>query len=216
MGGGLYLDGATTLTSVEISENNAKYGGGITFSGGNNRRIGNINAGTVLTNNNANLYGGGIYMAQGVLNINNAEIYGNTIEELDGLSAPSHSDVFSIQKGQMYINGGNFDGSIYKADSATIYLKSALLKYNEESNIYIDFVNDGNDKTLFTGSNYQITSDDLNTLNLIDSSSGELNLNSESSGNSVIFSPQTLTVAYARAQRRPPLVSLLEENDEQN
>ena len=216
MGGGLYLDGATTLTSVEISENNAKYGGGITFSGGNNRRIGNINAGTVLTNNNANLYGGGLYMAQGVLNINNAEIYGNTIEELDGLSAPSHSDVFSIQKGQIYINGGKFDGSIYKADSATIYLKSALLKYNEESNIYIDFVNDGNDKTLFTGSNYQITSDDLNTLNLIDSSSGELNLNSESSGNSVIFSPQTLTVAYARAQLRPPLVSLLEENDEQN
>ena len=69
--------------------------------------------------------------------------------------------------------------------------------------IYIDFVNDGNDKTLFTGSNYQITSDDLNALNLIDSSSGELNLNSESSGNSVIFSPQTLTVAYARAHRRP-------------
>ena len=216
MGGGLYLDGATTLTSVEISENNAKYGGGIAFSGGNNRRIGNINAGTIVTNNNANLYGGGLYMAQGVLNINSAEIYGNTIDELDGLSAPSHSDVFSIQKGQMYINGGKFNGSIYKADSATIYLKSALLKYSDESNIYIDFVNDGNDKTLFTGSNYQITSDDLNTLNLIDSSSGELNLNSESSGNSVIFSPQTLTVAYARAQRRPPLVSLLEENDEQN
>ena len=114
----------------------------------------------------------------------------------------------------MYINGGKFDGSIYKADSATIYLKSALLKYNDESNIYIDFVNDGNDQTLFNGSNYQITSDDLNTLNLIDSSSGELNINSESSGNPVISSPQTLTVAYARAQRRPPLMSLLEENDE--
>ena len=214
MGGGLFLDGATTLTSVEIYDNNANYGGGITFSGGNNRRIGNINAGTVITNNNANYYGGGLYMAQGILNINSAEIYGNKIDELDGLYAPSHSDVFLIQKGEMYINGGKFDGSIYKADTATIYLKSALLKYNDESNIYIDFVNDGNDKTLFTGNNYIITSDDLNNLNLIDSSSGELVLSSESSGNSVIFSPQTLTVAYARTQPKPSLISLLEEKDE--
>ena len=215
MGGGLFLDGATTLTSVEIYDNNANYGGGITFSGGNNRRIGNINAGTVITNNNANYYGGGLYMAQGILNINSAAIYGNKIDELDGLYAPSHSDVFLIQKGEMYINGGKFDGSVYKADTATIYLKSALLKYNDESNIYIDFVNDGNDKTLFTGNNYIITSDDLNNLNLIDSSSGELVLSSESSGNSVIFSPQTLTVAYARTQPKPSLISLLEEKDEQ-
>ena len=82
--------------------------------------------------------------------------------------------------------------------------------------IYIDFVNNGNDKTLFTVSNYPITSDDLNILNLIDSSSGELNFNSESSGNSVIFSSQTLAVAYDRAQHRPSLASLLEEKDEQN
>ena len=200
MGGGLYLDGATTLTSVEISGNNANYGGGITFSGGNSRRIATISTGTVITNNNANIYGGGLYIVKGVININGAEIFSNKINELDGLTATNHSDVFLIESGQLYINAAKFEGSIFRSNSAIIYLKSALLKYTEESNIYIDFVNDGNDKILLTGSNYAISSEDLENLSLIDPNSGVLALSSESSGNSLTFSPEILTVSYARAQ----------------
>ena len=37
LGGGLYIDGASTLTSVEISGNNANYGAGIAFSGENSK-----------------------------------------------------------------------------------------------------------------------------------------------------------------------------------
>ena len=212
MGGGLYLDGATTLTSVEISGNEANYGAGIAFSGGNTRRIVTISTGTLIINNNAFIYGGGLYVLKGVININDAEMYANTINGLEGLSATSHSDILYISSGQMYINAAKFEGSIFKSDSATIYLKSALLKYSDESNIYLDFSNDGSDKTLLTGSSYAITSDDLDNISLIDSSSGSLSLSSESAGNSVTFSPEVLTVAYARAQSI--FSSILDEKDE--
>jgi len=115
-----------------------------------------------------------LYVLKGVININDAEMYANTINGLEGLSATSHSDILYISSGQMYINAAKFEGSIFKSDSATIYLKSALLKYSDESNIYLDFSNDGSDKTLLTGSSYAITSDDLDNISLIDSSSGSL------------------------------------------
>ena len=50
LGGGLYIDGATTLTSVEISGNNGNYGAGIAFSGENSKRTLTINTGTIITN----------------------------------------------------------------------------------------------------------------------------------------------------------------------
>jgi hypothetical protein len=48
----------------------------------------------------------------------------------------------------MYIKRAKLSGCIFKSDSSIIYLKSALTKYSDESKIYIDFINNGNDKTL--------------------------------------------------------------------
>ena len=216
IGGGLYLDGYSTLTNVEISNNKANYGAGIGFSGGNNRRIVTIGTGTTIFNNDANIYGGGLYMAKGVLNINDASIYNNKINGLDGLTATNHSDIFLIENGLMYINGAKLSGSIFKADSATIYLKSSLVKYSDDSNIYIDFINDGNDKTIFTGSNYAIISDDIDNINLIDSNLGTFSLSSESSGNTMVFSPQEITVSFCMSvpENEPAYLSLLEEKEE--
>ena len=215
LGGGLYLDGATTLTSVEISNNNANYGAGIAFSGGNNKRVVNINTGTKISNNNANYYGGGLYMQMGDLNMNGGEIYNNKINKLNGLSASNHSDLFLIENGQIYINNVKLSGSIFKSDSSNIYLKSNLIKYNDESNIYLDFLNNGNNKTLLTGSNYEINTDDLNNINLIDSNLGSLALDSELNGNSIIFYPKILTVSFSIFESKKSFLSLLEEYDEE-
>ena len=154
-------------------------------------------------------------MLKGILNMNDADIYNNKINEFDGLSASNHSDIFLIENGQIYINSAKLDGCIFKSDSSNIYLKSSLTKYSDESKIYIDFINNGNDKTLLTGSNYAITSDDLNNINLIDSDSGSLDLNLESNGNSIIFSPQILTVSFLMSEPKQSFLSLLEENDEE-
>ena len=215
LGGGLFLDGATTLTSVEISENNANYGGGIAFSGDNDRRVVNINKGTIINNNNANYFGGGLYMKRGILNLNEAEIYNNKIDKLDGLSASNHSDIFLIENGQLYINSAKLDGCIFKSDSSNIYLKSNFLKYSDESNVYIDFLNNGENKTLLTGNNYAITSDDLNNIKLIDLKLGTLSLNLESNGNSIIFSPRILTISFPIFESKQSFLSLLEENNEE-
>ena len=215
-GGGLYLDGFSTLTDSEISGNSANYGGGITFSGGNNRRIGNINSGTIIRNNNANYYGGGLFMEMGILNLNSAEIYDNKIGKLDGFVSTNHSDIFLMLNGEMYINGAKFHGCIFKSDSAKIYLNSQFFKYKEDSNIYIDFVNDGNDKSLLTGKNYLITSDDLNLLNLIDSNEGTLSLSSDSIGNSVKFAPKLLNISFGFSGTKYLFTSFLEEDDKNN
>ena len=114
MGGGLYIDGTGSLTSVEISNNEAKFGGGLTFSAGNNARKLTVEQGTIIKDNNAYLYGGGIYMVKGNFNLNGAEIYDNKINNTKGLSASNYSDALFIENGEININGAKFSGSIFK------------------------------------------------------------------------------------------------------
>ena len=209
-GGGLYIDGATTINSVTISENSANYGGGISYSGGNFKRILTINSGTIINKNNANHIGGALYMIQGTLNINDAVIYNNNIG-----STSNYSDILYIQNGEININGGKFSGSLFKSDSASIYLKSSLLKYNDESKICIDFINNGYNKTLLIGRSYAITSKDLDTINLLDSNEGSLSLSSQETGNSLIFSPTILTISFNTIQSISSFISLLGEEEQE-
>ena len=216
-GGGLFLDGFTTLNSVKIIDNIANYGAGIAYSGGNNRRIVTINNGTIIKGNNAIHFGGGLYVIQGTLNILDSEIYNNKINENEGLLTSNHSDLFLVQNGVININGAKMSGCIFKSDSALIYLKSALLKYNDndESKIYIDFINNGYNKTLFSGSNYIITSNDLNNVNLIDSNEGILSLNDFGESNSLIFTPNILSISFNLMKISSSfLVSLLLDKDD--
>ena len=74
----------------------------------------------------------------------------------------------------------------------TIYLRSALLKYSENSKIYIDFPNNGISKNIILPSSYTITSDDLNSISLIDINSGTLELSS----NNIIFTPKILNIKF--------------------
>ena len=214
MGGGLYIDGATTLTLVEIIDNDAKIGGGITFAGANNARVLNVESGTIITNNNANLYGGGIFIQRGISNLNGGEIYDNKIKNLNGLNISNHSEILLIENGEININGCKFDGSIFKSSSSLIKLKSGLLKYKEDSRIYIDFVNNGYNKTLLTGNNYCITTEDLYNINLIDSNSGNFELSSlDQKGNSLLFIPKLLSISFNTQQSQKLLISLIEENE---
>ena len=215
MGGGLFIDGWTSLTSVEISENNAKIGGGITFSGENNNRILFVESGTTITNNNAELYGGGIYMQRGIFNLNGGEIYNNKINNINGLSATNNSDSLFLENGNIFIDKAKFDGSIFKSDSANIKLKSPILKYKDNSKIYIDFVNNGYNKTLLSGENYCITSEDLTKLNLIDSKVGNLELNIlDQTGNSLLFIPKILSVSFI-SHKNLSFISFIEEDEEE-
>ena len=196
MGGGLYIDGTGSLTSVEISNNEANFGGGLTFSAGNNARKLTVEQGTIIKDNNAYLYGGGIYMVKGNFNLNGAEIYDNKINNTEGLSASNYSDVLFIENGEINIDGAKFSGNIFKSNSATIKLKSKLLKYNDDAKIYIDFTNNGHNRTLFIGNNYCITSEDLSNINLIDSNAGTFELTSEEKGNSLLFIPKILSISF--------------------
>ena len=214
MGGGLYIDGTGSLTSVEISNNEANFGGGLTFSAGNNARKLTVEQGTIIKDNNAYLYGGGIYMVKGNFNLNGAEIYDNKINNTEGLSASNYSDVLFIENGEINIDGAKLSGNIFKSNSATIKLKSKLLKYNDDAKIYIDFTNNGHNRTLFTGNNYCITSEDLSNINLIDSNAGTFELTSEEKGNSLLFIPKILSISFNTLKTQTSLISLLEESEE--
>ena len=207
MGGGLYIDGRTTLDSVEISGNNANIGGGMAFSGENNNRFLNIESGTIITNNNANKYGGGIYMGRGIFYLNEGDIYNNKINNINGLSASNYSDILLIENGQMFIDKVRLKGSIFKSDLSSIKLKSTILQYEENSKIYLDFINNGNNKTILTGENYIITSDDLNKLNIINTNAGKLELNS----NSVLFIPKLFSVSFNHI-KKTSFISFIEED----
>ena len=189
MGGGLYIDGFTSLIKVEISENKANIGAGISYLGGNNKRTLNMEVNTNIYNNNALKYAGGIYVKGGIANLNGGNIFENTINKQNGESS---SDLFYIENGVVNINSVKISGSIYKADLGTIYLRSALLKYNEKSNIYIDFPNNGISKNIILPSSYTITSDDLNLISLFDINIGILELSS----NNIIFSPKILNIKF--------------------
>jgi len=214
MGGGLYFDGTGSLTSVEISNNEANFGGGLTFSAGNNARILTLEQETIIKDNNAYLYGGGIYMVKGSFNLNGAEIYDNEINGIKGLSVSNYSDILFIENGEINIDAAKFSGSIFKSNSATIKLKSKLLKYNDDDKIYIDFTNNGHNRTLFTGNNYCITSEDLSNVNLIDSNAGTFELTSDEKGNSLLFIPKILSISFNTLKTQTTLISLLEESEE--
>ena len=214
MGGGLYFDGTGSLTSVEISNNEANFGGGLTFSAGNNARILTLEQETIIKDNNAYLYGGGIYMVKGSFNLNGAEIYDNEINGTKGLSVSNYSDILFIENGEINIDAAKFSGSIFKSNSATIKLKSKLLKYNDDDKIYIDFTNNGHNRTLFTGNNYCITSEDLSNVNLIDSNAGTFELTSDEKGNSLLFIPKILSISFNTLKTQTTLISLLEESEE--
>ena len=90
------------------------------------------------------------------------------------------------------INSVKISGSIYKADLGTIYLRSAILKYSENSKIYIDFPNNGISKNIILPSSYTVTSEDINSISLIDINSGTLELSS----NNIIFTPKILNIKF--------------------
>ena len=100
MGGGLYIDGLTYLNDVIINENNANIGGGIAYIGGNDKRGLNIEVGTVIKNNAAFKYAGGIYVKNGIMNLNGGEIYDNTIKEEEKLTK-INSELFYIENGKI-------------------------------------------------------------------------------------------------------------------
>ena len=210
MGGGLYIDGKTKLTSVEISGNNANIGGGMAFSGEYDSRSLTIESGTIFTNNNAYSYGGGIYMKKGLFYLNEAEIYNNKINNTNGLSSSNHSETIFLESGKIHLDKTKFEGSIFKSDSSEIMLKSALLKYKDISKIYIDFINIGYNKTIFEGENYIITSDDLTKLNIINENTGTLEENS----NSILFIPKLFSVSF-NSQNKTSLISFIEEDEKE-
>ena len=191
MGGGLYINGLTNLNNVIISENKANIGGGIASIGDNNSRALNIEKGTSIYNNIALKNAGGIYVQNGIANLNGGDIYENIIN-IDEKTDSSNSDLLYILNGQVNINSIKLSGSIYKADSAIISLKSTLLKYNEDSKIYIDFPNNGITKDLIFPSGYSITSEDLKKISLINSNIGQLELSS----NNIVFSPKLLNIVF--------------------
>ena len=196
MGGGLYIDGLTSLTSVTISGNKASLGGGIAYIGGNNRRILNFEKGTLLNNNIANAYGGGIYIKNGIVNLNNGEIYGNKLN-IDGNLNKINSEMLYIENGVINIDSIKLEGSIYKSNLCKINLKSSLMKYSDESNIYIDFPNNGVNISLIEGYKYNISSEDLNKIKLLDSNSGSLEIGPEN--NNILFIPKLLKVIFNKS-----------------
>ena len=189
MGGGMYVDGFTQLNNVVISGNKANTGAGIAYCGGNDSRKLNVEKGNAIWNNIALTKAGGIYVKSGIANLNGGDIYENRIND-DGKKAQSNSDLFYIENGKVNINSVKISGSIYKTDLGIIYLNSVLLKYNENSKIYIDFPIDGDNKTLILSSGYSITSEDLNLVSLKDPNSGILELSSEN----IIFSPKLINI----------------------
>ena len=191
MGGGLFIDGFTNLNNVIITGNYANSGGGIVYSGGNDKRTLNVEKGTVINNNIALKDAGGIYVQNGIVHLNGGEIYDNIINA-DEKIGTSNSDLFYISKGKVNINSIKLSGSMFKDDLGTIYLKTNLLKYDENSKIYIDFPNNEISKNLIIPSNYDITLEDLNKISLIDSNSGQL----EISSNNIIFSARKLNITF--------------------
>jgi hypothetical protein len=139
--------------------------------------------------------------------LNEGDIYNNKINNINGLSSSNHSDILLIENGQMFIDKARLKGSIFKSDLSTIKLKSTILLYEENSKIYIDFINNGNNKTIITGENYIITSDDLNNLNIINTNSGKLELN----GNSVLFIPKLFSVSFNHV-KKTSFISFIEED----
>ena len=151
-------------------------------------------------------------MRKGLFYLNEGNIYNNKINNINGLSSSNHSDILLIENGQIFIDKAKFEGSIFKSDLSTIKLKSPLLIYEDTSKIYIELINNGNNKTILTGDNYIITSDDLSKLNIIDVNSGELEVNS----NSIIFIPKLFSVSF-NFGFKTSLISFIEEdeNDEE-
>ena len=191
MGGGLYLDGATNLNNVIIFNNRANIGAGIAYNGGNDRRVLNVEKGSCIYNNIAKKYAGGIYIQNGIMNLNGGDAYGNIIN-IENIIERNKSELLYIENGKVNINSIKLSGSIYKSDLGSIYLKSTLLKYNEDSKIYIDFPNNGIIKELIIASGYDITLGDLNKISLLDSNSGKLEL----SKNNITFSPKILYITF--------------------
>ena len=210
MGGGLYLDGATNLNNVIISGNNANIGAGIAYIGGNDRRVLNVEAGTDISQNTALKYAGGIYIKNGIVNLNGGDLYENIIKT-DEKIEQSNSDLLYIENGKVNINSIKFDGNIYKSDLGTIYLKSTLLKHNENSKIYIDFPINGINKTLILPLSYTITTEDLSKISLIDTNSGRLEL----VNNNIEFSPKILNIIFNTVNLTSFQPSFLEETEKE-
>ena len=211
MGGGLYIDGFTNLNRVIISENKANIGAGIAYIGGNDRRVLNVEKDTIISNNIAFNYGGSIYIKNGIINLNGGEIYDNNINN-DKKTDKINSDLFFIENGKININSIRLSGSIYKSNSGIIYLKSKILKYSENSKIYIDFPNNGTIKNLIIPSSYSISSEDLNSISLVDPDSGKLELSSD---NNIIFSPKILQISFKNSDSLN-MISYLEETKVNN
>ena len=141
------------------------------------------------------------------MNLNGGEIYDNIIKTEEQMK--SNSDLFYLENGKININSIKLSGSIYKSELALIYLKSTLLKQDENSKIYIDFPNNGTNKTLISSTDYIITLEDLNLISIIDFNSGYLEL----SDYKIIFSPKILQISFNNSKFLN-FISFLENNEE--
>ncbi len=100
-GGGVYVINGGTLTvkGGEISGNNTRFGGGVSFEGGTFTMTG----GNII-NNHADNQGGGVLISSGTFTMENGEINKNTTGILGGGVAVGHKGTFKMTGGTISEN----------------------------------------------------------------------------------------------------------------